>query len=425
MCSKTPELPAQEGGTLALESLFRETICALNPGPLVRDELLKNPLTRGPVTLLALGKAAVPMARAAKEVLGDRVVDECVVAPYMPPDLQVATPASWMASTHPKTSEACARAARALLASARVAQGEILALISGGGSALAALPAAGLTLAEKADLVDRVYAAGADIHELNIVRKHLSAFKGGRLAQAASVPITTLLVSDVVGDVLHSIASGPTLPDPSSFDDALQIVVSRLGPDASGPAAEHLRQGAMGEHADTPTQARPEDRQALLAGIGKLAWQAQRVATEAGMVAHLISSEVEGSIEAVARLVLQAATGPGLYIAGGEASIELPANPGQGGRAQQLALHLAREICGRIGIHILVAGSDGIDGNSQAAGALVDGETCTRLRALGIDPSQSLRRCDAGSALAAVDALVITGPTGVNHADLILVQIGC
>jgi hydroxypyruvate reductase len=360
------------------------------------------------------------MARAAREILGSLVVEECVVSPWLPED----APEGWIQSTHPKLSEASERAARALLSTAASAKGQILALISGGGSALAALPAAGLSLRDKAELVEQVYAAGADIDDLNAVRKHLSAFKGGRLAEAASVPVITLLVSDVVGDDLSTVASGPTLPDPSTYADALRIVEERLGSEASGPALLHLQAGALGEHSETPKQARSGDRQVLLAGIGALAGEAQALAEGAGTSTHLISSQLEGDVDSVAQGLLDAATEKGLWIACGEATIELPADPGQGGRAQQLALRMAREIRARSDIQVLVAGSDGVDGNSEAAGALVDGDTWDRLIAMGIDPEESLQRCDAGTALAAAGAQITTGPTGVNHADLILIRVG-
>ena len=403
-----------------LVGLFRETVAALHPGPLVREYLLASPLLSDrsvPITLLALGKAAVPMALATKELLGERVVDEVVVAPNLP----AGAPATWIASTHPAISAASLAAGRALLRAASDARGEILALISGGGSALAALPAPGLSLEEKSDLVSKVYAAGATIDELNVVRKHLSAIKGGRLALAASVPVTTLMLSDVVGDAHGTIASGPTVPDPSSYADAVEIVQSLLGSEAQSPAIEHLRQGALGQREDTPSVL-ASGEQVLLAGIAALTAQAEVLAHAKGIATHRCLEPLEGNIEAMAAVVLAAGDQAGLWVGGGEASIQLPENPGIGGRAQQLALHLAVAIEGRSNLQILVAGSDGIDGNSDAAGAMVDGSTCEQLRELAMDPEHYLRCCDAGTALARIGATILTGPTGVNHADLILVS---
>jgi hydroxypyruvate reductase len=294
-----------------------------------------------------------------------------------------------------------------------------LFLLSGGGSALAALPAAGLSLQDKALLLSEVYEAGVAIDQLNVVRKHLSGIKGGQLAQAATVPMTTLLISDVVGDSLHTIASGPSLPDPSTFQSALEIAEA-VGV-SPGPALERLREGASGNIEDTPSVGRAGDRHILLAGFGALASEAQRLALAAGFVSRLADRELEGSIASVAASLLQEAKQTGLCIAGAEATVKVAQAGGKGGRAQHLALHMAREIQGPEPLHILVAGSDGIDGNSQAAGAIVDNQTYERLLAIGVDPEESLRQCDSATALASVGAQILTGPTGVNHADLIFV----
>ncbi len=414
MSSANAESPAA-----LLRQLFAATLDALEPGPLVAKELLECPMEAEEIAVLALGKAAVPMARAALSSLAGRVSETLVVAPEVPSDM----PGTWLASTHPRPSQRSVEAAQALLEAAARAKGEILVLLSGGGSALAALPAQGLSLKDKADLLEAVAAAGVPIDELNLVRKHLSAFKGGRLADAASVPITTLLLSDVVGDRLDTIASGPTLPDDSTFAQALDIVESNLA-GASGPAVEYLRGGTRGEHAESPCQSRPGDRQKLLAGMGTLAARAEASARALGLAPRRLAAPLEGRIDSVAEDILSWANAPGLWVACGEATLSLAADVGTGGRAQHLALLLASRIRGPEPVQVLVAGSDGIDGNSEAAGAIVDNTTYERLAALGVSPEDALGRCDSASALACVDAQIRTGPTGVNHGDLFLVYRG-
>ncbi len=403
-----------------LLDIFTETIESLEPSALVRDYLLGESLGE-PVTVLALGKAAVAMAMGARRAWGNAIEQEVVVAPEISGDAPrwCKMPASWMAGDHPVPGARSEQAGHALLDAAAGSRRKILALISGGGSALAALPCDGLGLGDKAALLQRIYAAGAGIEELNVVRKHLSALKGGQLAAAASVPITTLVISDVVGDCLSTVASGPTCPDSSTFAQALEIVHAYCG-DAIGPAVAVLEAGAQGERPETPKARRPQDRCVLLAGIGALVERAVLVGKRAGHdPCHL--PILHGDVEEVADSILQCAMGPGLWVGGGEPTIVLPSSPGVGGRAQHLALLLAERIAGDASIEVLVAGSDGIDGNSDAAGAVVDGTTWDRLRATGSNPVAALESRDSASALASVDAQIITGPTGINHADLVLV----
>ncbi len=415
-----------------LVDVFARTIASLDPGAFVHEALEGESLEPGPVTVIALGKAAVTMVEGARSALGARIYTEVVVAPAIP----VRAPSGWMESDHPSPGVRSQEAAKALLRAVATAQGPIVALISGGGSALAALPATGLKLSDVVTLVEATYAAGADIHELNIVRKHLSAIKGGRLAQAAGGPITTLLVSDVVGDIPSSIASGPTCADPSTFAEAVAIV-ERYCPDADGPALQYLRDGACGVHPETLKGDRNGDRLLVLAGMRSLVEHARDIASESFSEVFCFSRSLEGDVEAVANLIDETILSrhgggahepaenalPGLWIAGGEATISLCPTPGEGGRAQHLALLLAGRIRGRDDLRILVAGSDGADGNSAAAGAIVDGSTWQAIERQGIAPGEALSRCDAGAALGTVGAQITTGPTGVNHADLVLVEL--
>lgn len=398
------------------ERLFRLALEACDPAERVAAALAEEELA-DEVVLLALGKAAVPMARGARAALGERVAAEVVVAPALPDD----APPGWMVGAHPRPDARSERAGRALLAAASAARPgqSVLALVSGGGSALAAVPAGGLSLEDKAEALAAVYAAGADIHELNAVRAVLSAIKGGRLAAASRAPVLSLVASDVVGDDLATVASGPTVPgagdDPAA---ARRIVEARVGLDAVPEAVRRLL-----VQPSAPPPARPGDRARLVAGVGAFVDAAAAAAGASGWQVEVASRELEGDVAEVAErfaaAVRQARPGS-CVLAGGEATIALGPAPGVGGRAQHLALLLARAFDGDERVELGVLGSDGVDGNSDAAGAIVSGGTWGAIGAAGLDPAQALEGRDAGTALARVGAQVVTGPTGVNHCDLLI-----
>ena len=310
---------------------------------------------------------------------------------------------------------------------------EVLVLLSGGASALMALPAPGLSLLDKITVVNAVAASGADRRTVNMVRKHLSAIKGGRLAAMSSVPMTTLIASDVVGDDLTAVASGPTLPDPTTIRQACDVVAATMGWGAvPWRVRAHVQAALAGERPDTPKRGRASDRVALLAGTGALVDAAVALAQEHKLMAKAFARDLVGDASVVApRIAVQArraaAAGTGTpmcFAGGGEPTVALPAHPGVGGRAQQVALMVAREIAGIGGVTVLVAASDGIDGNSDAAGAVVDGYTWDSVMAAGMDPERALARCDAGTALDAIGATVVTGGTEINHGDLVLIATG-
>jgi glycerate 2-kinase len=310
---------------------------------------------------------------------------------------------------------------------------EVLVLLSGGASALMALPAPGLSLLDKITVVNAVAASGADRRTVNMVRKHLSAIKGGRLATMSSVPMTTLIASDVVGDDLTAVASGPTLPDPTTIRQACDVVAATMGWGAvPWRVRAHFDAALAGERPDTSKRGRAGDRVALLAGTGALVDAAVALAQENKLAARAFARDLVGDASVVAqRIAVQArraaAAGTGTpmcFAGGGEPTVVLPAHPGVGGRAQQVALMVAREIAGIGGVTVLVAASDGIDGNSDAAGAVVDGYTWDSIIAAGIDPERALARCDASTALDAVGASVVTGGTEINHGDLVLIAAG-
>ena len=402
--------------------IFRSAVQQLDPEQLVAEELARQPPV-GPVVLVALGKAAASMVHGARRALGSAIASECVVVPASEANLEP----GWSAGTHPVPDAQSERAGRSLLAAVASAPPNrtVLALVSGGGSALAAVPANGIPLADKRDLLARIYAAGADIAELNTVRKHLSAIKGGRLAAAARGPVSSLVISDVVGDDLSAVASGPTVPDSTTFGQALDVVEARVGlVDVAASVRHYLERGVAGEIPESPKTLPDTVSWHLLAGIGALVDAAVSAATAEGLCSRVLSRELTGDVSVVAGQLVDAAgqLAPGeCVIAGGETTIELPANPGRGGRCHHLALQVARALAGLSGISVLCAGSDGIDGNSGAAGALVDAHTWQRVEAAGLSPNAALEAFDSAMALDRVGASLVTGATGINHADLVIV----
>ena len=422
-----------------LRELFAEALYRVAPaGPTQRA--LEGIELAPEVVLLATGKAAIGMAAGAESALGDRIAARVVVAPSLPgahgviPRDLVSRPGGdpsgekpregFFQSSHPvpdARSEAAGRALLAAAAAARPGQ-EVLALISGGGSALSAVPADGLELADKAQAIARLEAAGAPIAYLNCVRRHLSALKGGRLALASPVRVTTLVVSDVIGDRLSEVASGPTVPDPTRFADACAVVERWTGWQGIPPVVRaHLEAGLRGETREGLQDGeRPDDRALLILGLDALVGAAVDACLARKLPVQVIDRRIEGEVTEVARNLASDLERQGaVVIAGGEPTVVLPHQPGLGGRAHQLALLLAHEVRGTDTV-VLVAGSDGLDGNTGAAGAVVDGTTWDAISARGLDPAAHLARCDAGSALAAVGAQILTGPTGVNHCDLVL-----
>jgi len=404
------------GATEIACELFARTLERLDPTARVVAALSQIELP-GEIVVLAAGKAAARMSAGAAQVLGERIVGGVVVTPESD---QVASGLTLRVGSHPVPNPASERAGAALLDAARRALPEqsVLALISGGASALAAVPAPGLELADKSFAVSAVMACGAPISDINIVRKHLSAIKGGQLASICRAPVLSLISSDIVGDDLASVGSGPTVADPSTNEQALAIL-RRSGASISPRVLRHLERGS-----DTPARLGSEHAAMLVSGTATLietAVVARRgveelrrdVIEDVETVARWLAAEARAAVDAVVRTGREV-----VRVAGGEPTVRLPATPGRGGRAQHVALLVARHIAGLDGVSVLCAGSDGIDGNTTAAGAVVDGSTWGEA---GHDPEGALARCDAYAALQSADALIVTGRTGVNHADLFVV----
>jgi hydroxypyruvate reductase len=299
----------------------------------------------------------------------------------------------------------------------------LVVLLSGGGSALLCAPWPGLSLEDKAATVAAVARAGATIGELNTVRKHLSAIKGGRLALETRAPTTVLALSDVVGSDPGTIASGPFSPDPTTFGGAAALVRA-LAPGAPGLAL--LDRGVAGALPETP---KPGDARLahvsyrVVAGPERVPEEAHRRVTAAGLRAGALVSNTEAAVEELAAAYAGRSEPAGTVLIGnGEPRIVVPAGAGSGGRATHLALLVARAIAGRAGVAFLAAGTDRRDGSAPASGAAVDGQTWPRALAAGLDPERALAEHDSARPLGALGCLVHS-PSRSNLLDLHLLAV--
>ena len=382
------------------------------------------------VWVIAAGKAAPGMSEGALRCLGDRVAGGVVIAP---PGL---SPSSSVLENviggHPIPTTASEVAGRRALAFAEAARPDdtVLVLLSGGASALMAVPADGVTLADKQQTTSVLLKGGADIHALNTVRKHLSAVKGGRLGVAAAhATVRTLVISDVVGDDLSVIASGPTVADATTFDDVMEVL-RRFGGEKAFPAAvvSRVQRGAAGRIAETP---KPHDvRLARISAevIGSR-WNAM---TGAGVAARSLGYEVVQIDDPVvgeartagpalvnlARSRVAARRGPVCVVSSGETTVRVTGK-GRGGRNQELAL-AAIDRLGSFnrGVSMASVGTDGVDGPTTAAGAIVDSSSAIRAQRAGLSPSLFLEDNDAYACFDLLGDLIHTGPTGTNVGDL-------
>ena len=346
--------------------------------------------------------------------------------------------ADWRDAGHPLPNDGSVAGARRAMEIARASQAGdlLLVLLSGGGSALMALPAAGISLAEKQQTARLLMEQGADIYELNTVRKHLSAIKGGQLAAAAAGSVLTLAVSDVVGDDLSVIASGPTVPDDSTYAQARAVLERRGGEQLYPPSVmERLRRGAEGLEAETPKSgdARLARAAARVIGPQRGAIEgAQRAAEARGYTVHVVREPVTGearaaAVEHIERLAPVAASArrPLCIVSSGETTVTVRGN-GKGGRNQEFALAIA-PLLERLGGDVAAAsiGTDGIDGPTDAAGAIVDRGTFDRARAAGLEPAQAyLDNNDSYRFFDATGDLIRTGPTCTNVGDLQVILVG-
>ena len=382
--------------------LFDAGVAAAEPGAAVTRAL--DDVER-PALIVAVGKAAGAMARAALARFGGV---HCIVVTNHE-NAQDVPGATVFAAGHPVPDTAGAAAAIAVIAAVRGAGGPVLALISGGGSALLPAPVLPLTLADKQAVNALLLASGLDITAMNLIRQQLSALKGGGLLrQAAPHPVTALILSDVVGDDLAVIASGPTVAPIGTAADAIALLRAHdLWSSVPDAVRRHLNTAREG----VPL---PPAKNLLIGGNSQSLASMAAAATGA----HVLREPVTGDVQDAARLICDQA-GRGITLWGGETTVQLRGT-GRGGRNQELALRIAVEAAARGWAEwtCLQGGTDGRDGPTDAAGGLVDQGTLGRIAAAGGDAAALLANNDSYAALALAGDLLITGPTGTNVADL-------
>ena len=429
--------------------IFDAAIRAVEPGEAVRRHISRagNVLEIGTakydlkdysgVYVVGAGKANAPMAEALEDILGDSLTGGVITVKYehsLPlRKIQVCE------GGHPVPDENGLAGAQAMLDLVQSLNPKALVfcLLSGGGSALMPAPAEGITLADKQETTRLLLACGANIEEINAVRKHLSAIKGGQLARAtAPATCVSLLLSDVVGDPLDAIASGPTVPDRTTFQDVLKIV-RNYGIQEKLPAPVRMRisKGADGGIEDTPKSDHPSfsKTQNVIVGNNRQAIQAAAIEAESlGYNTLILSSSIEGETAdvacihaAIAREIHESGhpmPRPACILSGGETTVTIQGD-GKGGRNQEFALAAATKISGLPDTLILSAGTDGTDGPTDAAGAFADGTTKQRASEAGVDIEDFLSRNDSYTFFGLLDDLLKTGPTRTNVMDVRIVLV--
>jgi glycerate 2-kinase len=389
----------------------------------------------GRVVLVGAGKAAPAMAQGVLDVLGSRLSGGTITTrhgqAHAVPGVEV-----WEAGHPVPDTHGLAGAAAALEVARGAGEGDLaVCVLSGGASALWPAPPAGVSLTDVRQVTESLLRAGAPIGELNAVRKHLSRISGGQLLRAADpARVLALVVSDVVGSPLDVIASGPTVPDPTTYADALDVL-ERRGVAVPAAVLAHLRAGAAGDRPETPKPGEALFRRTSTHVVARNRDALEGAAREAerlGFRARIVTDALEGEARDAARdLVAEArrarldtgaAAAPLALLWGGETTVTVRGS-GRGGRNQELALAAAIALEGEDGILLAALGTDGSDGPTDAAGGLVDGGTAERARAAGLDVAASLEANDSYRALRAAGDLLVTGPTGTNVNDVALVLV--
>jgi glycerate 2-kinase len=419
-------------------TIARGAIENASPDHLI-DRALQEPaiaarLSGRVLRVIAVGKASPFMAQAFAAAAGSRIRDGIVIGTHLP--IALPRQLTWIGSSHPLPDERSVAAGRRALEVARQTAPDetLVVLLSGGASALMAVPAGDLTLEDKRKTVDALLKGGADITQLNTIRKHLSAVKGGRLAAAASGPTVCLAISDVVGDDPSVIGSGPTVPDPSTYQDGWDSVEQLGVKDQLSPAAAaYLRAGAQGAIEETPKPGDSRLERSITRVIGGRTDAmdgAREAARSLGYEVVLISDPVVGdartaspALLARARSLAPARSGPFCVIASGETTVKV-VGKGKGGRNQEMALAAARPLAAddaRWEIALASIGTDGIDGPTDAAGAVADSTTMARAAQQSLDPDTYLADNNAYAFFSSLGDLIITGPTTTNVGDVQLI----
>jgi hydroxypyruvate reductase/glycerate 2-kinase len=437
-----------------VEHIFRTSLRGLDPSFIIKsyaERILSYYSMKNfqEILVAGFGKASYQMAVALEESIDPGLISDGIVITKYGHAKKIRSTLSGQQSAslkkikeyeaaHPVPDENGIRATEEIvrLLQHRNEKTLVICLISGGGSALIVSPVDGISLSEKQEITDLLIRSGADIKELNAVRKHISKVKGGRLAELAYPAETiSLMISDVVGDHLDVIASGPTAPDSSSYAAALDVIKKySLEKKAPGSVLDLLKRGSEGSVPDTTGKDNPvfNNVQNIIVGSNRTALEtAKNEAVSMGFDAEIISSEITGEARAAGKWLAEKARalkgikgqgdkGRKCLISGGETTVTVEEN-GKGGRNTELALAFAMEIEGVEGITFLSAGTDGTDGPTDATGAVVNGETIIRAGNTGLDAREYLDNNDSYNLFKETDSLLITGPTGTNVMDMQIV----
>jgi glycerate 2-kinase len=426
-------------------AIFGAALAAANAGDAVKRHLHKsevqlrvgsvrfsfNRIDR--VVVVAVGKAAAQMAETLEQRIGTHFTRGMVVTKHGHAS-SYAGKCEVIEASHPIPSEDSLRAGRAVLALLEdlTAKDLLIVAVSGGASSLLCAPVEGVSLGAKQQTTDLLLRAGADIYELNAVRKHLSRLKGGNLAaRAYPAPVLSLLLSDVVGDPPDVIGSGLTAPDTSTFGQALNVLNNRLVlHQIPTEVREHLERGARGEVSETPKPGDGVFKNVTTEVVGNSRQALEAASLEAkrrGYRPLILSSRIRGEAREAARfhadiLWETVLSGhpvrlPACLLSGGETTVTVRGQ-GKGGRNQEFALAAAIALAGAPNIMCLSAGTDGTDGPTDAAGALVSGDTLARAAKHGLDAADYLARNDSYTFFNALGDLFKTGPTGTNVMDV-------
>ncbi|NJE26625.1 glycerate kinase [Thermococcus sp. MV5] len=425
-------------------NLMEEAIKSADPYEAVKKALKvedNNLIVRGKefpinggIYVLAFGKAACSMSKAVEDVLGDKIVEGIAVTKYgyglHLRKIKV------IEAGHPIPDENSMKGAQLGVELAKkVGKDDILlVLISGGGSALFMLPEDGISLEDKMKTNELLLKSGAKIYEINTVRKHISKVKGGKLAKLVKGTLISLILSDVVGDPLEAIASGPTVKDPTTFQDAYRLLkLYNVWDKLPESVKMHIELGIKGEREETLKEDLPNVHNFLIASNSLACEAAKRKAEELGLNAYILTTTLEGEAREVAIAfgsIIEEIyhrerpfKRPCVLIAGGETTVTIEGEPGLGGPNQEFALSIARKISGLRGVAVLAMDTDGTDGPTDAAGGLVDSYTLSCLREKGLDVEEFLKAHNAYEALKAGKALLVTGPTRTNVNSIIIAVI--
>jgi len=389
--------------------------------------------------VIGAGKAGAPMAAAAERILGDLIQDGIVVVKdgHVRPTQKITI----LEASHPVPDSRSVEAAKKILCLVAENAGPetlFINLLSGGASALLAAPAPGITLQDKQEVTRLLLECGADIYEINAVRKHLSTIKGGNLARAAKgSTMISLVISDVIGDRLDTIGSGPAFPDSTTWKDVYGILQRyHLWEKVPDAVSKRIKEGISGQIPDTPSDDDPCFRSVvscIIASNRQALHAASQAAKDLGYRTLILSSSIRGETadiagmhSAIAREISESGNPlppPCCIISGGETTVTMGEDHGIGGRNQEFALAAACEIAGLKNLVILSLGTDGTDGPTDAAGAAVTGETADRAKKLGLDPIAYLRRHDAYTFFKQTGELIMTGPTMTNVMDIHIILV--